>query len=187
MNLPNALTLLRILLVPAFLITVIYRELGAALVLFAVASLTDLLDGYLARRLGQKTFLGAFLDPVADKLLMTVSFVSLAVIGLLPPWLAVLAVAKDLFVSIGMAILYFSGLQVAALPTLWGKQTTFLQVIAVVLSLLFPLLGKENGPLWWLFVFTGGVTIFSGMHYIFTGIRSLPPSSGADPGPTERS
>jgi cardiolipin synthase len=187
MNLPNALTLLRILLVPAFLITVIYRELAAALVLFTVAALTDLLDGYLARRLGQKTFLGAFLDPVADKLLMTVSFISLAVIGLLPPWLAVLAVAKDLIVTIGMAVLYFSGQQVAALPTLWGKQTTFLQVIVVALALLFPLTGREPESLWWLFVVAGGVTIFSGMHYIFTGIRSLPQEPGADAGPTERS
>ncbi len=186
MNLPNALTLLRILLVPALLIAVIYGEIGAALALFAFAALTDLLDGYLARRLGQKTFLGAFLDPVADKLLMTVSFVSLAVVGLLPPWLAVLTVAKDLFVSIGMAILYFSGQQVEALPTLWGKQTTFLQVIAVALALLFPLLGQDGESLMWLFLFTGGVTIFSGMHYIFTGIRSLPPEPGAGAGPTER-
>jgi len=185
MNLPNALTLLRILLVPVYLIAVIYHKLGFALVLFALAALTDLLDGYLARRLGEKTFLGAFLDPVADKLLMTVSFVSLAVTGLLPAWLAVLAVAKDLFVSIGMAILYFSGQQVAALPTLWGKQTTFLQVVAVALALVFPLVGRGGESLWGLFLITGLITIFSGMHYIFTGIRSLPRESHSDADPTE--
>lgn len=179
MNLPNALTLFRILLVPAFLIAVIYGWLAVALVLFGAAGFTDLLDGLLARRYGHETVLGSFLDPVADKLLMTVSFVSLAILGLLPPWLGVLVVSKDLFVVIGMAVLYFSGQPVAAVPTLWGKQTTFLQIVTLGLVLLFAATGGEGGGILGpLFVLTGVVTAFSGLHYILSGVRSLPPEIG---------
>jgi cardiolipin synthase len=178
MNLPNALTLFRILLVPAFLIAVIYGRLATALILFITAGITDLLDGVLARRYGHETILGSFLDPVADKLLMTVSFISLAVIGLLPPWLGVLAVSKDLFVVIGTAVLYFSGQPVAAVPTLWGKQTTFLQIVTLGLALLFAVTGGDGWMLGPLFVLTGAVTAFSGLHYIVSGLRSLPPEIG---------
>jgi cardiolipin synthase len=178
MNLPNALTLFRILLVPAFLIAVIYGWLAAALVLFITAGITDLLDGVLARRYRHETILGSFLDPVADKLLMTVSFISLAVIGLLPSWLGVLAVSKDLFVVIGMAVLYFSGQPVAAVPTLWGKQTTFLQIVTLGLVLLFAVAEVDPRVLGPLFVLTGAVTAFSGLHYIISGLRSLPPEIG---------
>jgi cardiolipin synthase len=178
MNLPNALTLFRILLVPAFLVAVIYGWLATALVLFITAGITDLLDGVLARRYGHETILGSFLDPVADKLLMTVSFISLAVIGLLPPWLGVLAVSKDLFVVIGMAVLYFSGQLVAAVPTLWGKQTTFLQIVTLGLALLFAVIEVDPRVLGPLFILTGAVTAFSGLHYIISGLRSLPPEIG---------
>jgi cardiolipin synthase len=178
MNLPNALTLFRILLVPAFLVAVIYGWLATALVLFITAGITDLLDGVLARRYGHETILGSFLDPVADKLLMTVSFISLAVIGLLPPWLGVLAVSKDLFVVIGMAVLYFSGQPVAAVPTLWGKQTTFLQIVTLGLALLFAVAEIDPRALGPLFILTGAVTAFSGLHYIISGLRSLPPEIG---------
>lgn len=179
MNLPNAVTLFRILLVPAFLVAVIYGRLAIALVFFSVAGFTDLLDGLLARRYGHETVLGSFLDPVADKLLMTVSFISLAIIGLLPPWLGVLVVSKDLFVIVGVAVLHFSGQPVAAVPTLWGKQTTFLQIVTVGLVLLLAVTGGDGRVLLRpLFVLTGVVTAFSGLHYIISGVRSLPPEIG---------
>lgn len=174
MNLSNALTLCRIFLVPAFLIAVIYNHLAMAMVLFVIAGLTDLLDGFLARRLHQQTLLGAFLDPLADKLLMTVSYVSLAVQGLLPAWLAVVVVAKDLFVSLGVAILYFAGQSVEAVPTLWGKQTTFLQIVTVAVVLFFAVVEASPVGLRLLFAATAVVTTFSGLHYILSGIRSLP-------------
>lgn len=179
MNVSNALTLFRIFLVPAFLIAVIYDRLTAALLLFVLAGLTDLLDGFLARRLRQQTVLGAFLDPLADKLLMTVSYISLAAEGMLPAWLAVIVVAKDLFVSLGVAILYFAGQSVAAVPTLWGKQTTFLQIVTVTVVLLLAIAGKQGLPLGLFYALTGLVTTFSGLHYILSGIRSLPPSGRA--------
>jgi cardiolipin synthase (CMP-forming) len=178
MNLPNLLTLLRILLVPGFLVTVIYGWLTPALLLFILAGLTDVIDGMLARRLGQQTMLGSYLDPVADKLLMAVSFISLAIVGLVPPWLAVVTVSKDLFVAIGVAILYISGQRPsAAVPTLWGKQTTFLQIVTIALVLFFHIADLAISPLLPLFVLTGIITIFSGMHYILGGIRSMPGGS----------
>ena len=88
MNLPNLLSLLRIFMVAPFLIAVIYDRHGLALVIFVVAGFTDFLDGYLARRLQQKSVLGTFLDPLGDKLLSTVAFIALSVQGLLPAWLA---------------------------------------------------------------------------------------------------
>jgi cardiolipin synthase len=182
MNIPNVLTLFRILLVPAFLIAVIYGRLTSALVIFVVAGVTDVLDGFFAKRLKQKTLLGSYLDPLADKLLMTVSFVCLAAMGYLPAWLAVLVVAKDLFVSIGVAILFVTGQRIVIAPTLWGKQTTFLQIITVGLVLVFSVAGKGMDFLWILFVLTGVVTIFSGLHYIVSGVRSLSPDSGSKGG-----
>lgn len=174
MNVSNALTLFRLVLVPAFLIAVIYDRLALSLALFAVAGVTDALDGFAARRLGQQTVLGAYLDPVADKLLMTVSYVSLAAAGILPAWLAVIVVTKDLFVSLGVAVLYFAGRPVAAVPTLWGKQTTFLQIVTVGLALLLTLQGEVAPNLGLLFWLTALVTTASGLHYILRGIRSFP-------------
>ena len=101
MNLPNALSLLRVFLVAPFLIAVIYRHFPIALALFVVAGVTDFLDGYLARHLKQKTVLGTFLDPLGDRLLSTVAFIALSVQGLLPAWLAVIVVAKDVYVALG--------------------------------------------------------------------------------------
>jgi cardiolipin synthase len=174
MTLPNALTLLRILMVPALLIAVIYNRTAIALVLFLIAAATDLLDGFLARRLGQKTVLGTYLDPLADKLLMAVCFISLAVVRLLPAWLAVLAVSKDLFVSLGLGILYFTGRKLSPVPTRWGKLTTFLQMTTVGLSLLWPVASLDESSLWPLFLLTGFLTVLSGLHYILQGIISLP-------------
>jgi cardiolipin synthase len=178
MTLPNVLTLIRIFAVPAILIAVIYSRLEIALGLFLAAAATDLLDGFLARRLGQKTVLGSYLDPLADKLLMTVCYISLASAGLLPAWLAVLTVSKDLFVSLGVGVLYFAGPHVSAVPSRWGKQTTFLQMATVGLSLLSPVAGLEEISLAPLFALTGVVTVISGLNYIFEGIRSLPPENG---------
>lgn len=176
MNLSNALTLFRLLLVPAFLIALIYDQLALALTFFVLAGVTDVLDGFTARYFKQQTLLGAYLDPLADKLLMTVSYISLAVVGLMPAWLAVIVVTKDLFVSLGVGILYFSGQKVAAVPTLWGKQTTFLQIITVTLVLLGALQVMESLDLRFLFSLTALVTTASGLHYVLRGVRSLPPA-----------
>lgn len=173
MNIPNSLSLLRLFLVTPFLLAVIYDSYGLALLLFVLAGFSDFLDGYLARRLDQKSLLGTFLDPLGDKLLMTVAFVALAVKGALPAWLAVLVVAKDLYVALGSGVLHLAGNVRQFPPSIWGKLSTLLQVVAVALvlvAILQPALVPLLSPL---FVGTAIVTIVAGVHYVWRGMQGF--------------
>ncbi|MCK4508814.1 MAG: CDP-alcohol phosphatidyltransferase family protein, partial [Desulfuromonadales bacterium] len=158
MNLPNALSLLRLFLVAPFLVAIIYRHFPLALVIFAVAGITDFLDGYLARHLKQKTVLGTFLDPLGDRLLSTVAFIALSIQGLLPPWLAVTVVAKDLYVALGAGALYLTGNLAVVIPSFWGKLATLLQIIVVGFALLAAFSKVSGVLLDTLFIVTGLVT-----------------------------
>lgn len=171
MNLPNALSLFRVVLVAPFLIAIIYRHFPLALVLFAIAGATDFLDGYLARQLRQKTVLGTFLDPLGDRLLSTVAFIALSVQGLLPAWLAVLVVAKDLYVAIGAGILYYSGNLNVVNPSLLGKLSTLLQILAVGFALLATFTTINSALLNALFITTGLLTVLACFHYIWSGVQ----------------
>ncbi len=171
MNIPNALSLLRVFLVAPFLVAVIYRQFGLALTLFLVAGVSDFLDGYLARRLAQKSILGAFLDPLGDRLLTTVAFIALSLHGLLPAWLAVTVVAKDLYVALGAAILYFTGNLVIAEASFWGKLTTLLQIVTIAVALSSVLTVIADALLTGLFVVTGLVTAIACLHYIWAGLQ----------------
>lgn len=181
-NLPNALSLLRILLVAPFLLSVIYGHFAMALVLVMVAGGSDFLDGYLARHLGQKTILGSFLDPLGDRLLSTVAYVSLALQGVLPAWLAVIVVAKDIYVGIGAGFLYLTGRLPVAEASLWGKLTTVLQLVTICLALVATVYHTTTWLLDILFVVTALVTIGAGLHYIWLGLNIMqdgsPGSSG---------
>ena len=171
MNLPNLLSLLRIFMVAPFLIAVIYDRHGLALVIFVVAGFSDFLDGYLARRLQQKSVLGTFLDPLGDKLLSTVAFIALSVQGLLPGWLAVIVVAKDLYVALGAGILHYSGNLTVALPSFWGKFATLLQIVTVALVLLGTFVTLTSVLLEILFMVTALVTTIACVHYIYSGAK----------------
>jgi cardiolipin synthase len=171
MNLPNLLSLLRIFMVAPFLIAVIYDRHALALVIFVVAGFTDFLDGYLARRLQQKSVLGTFLDPLGDKLLSTVAFIALSVQGLLPAWLAVIVVAKDLYVALGAGILHYSGNLTVALPSFWGKFATLLQIVTVALVLLGTFVALTPVLLEILFSVTALVTTIACVHYISSGVK----------------
>jgi len=171
MNLPNLLSLLRIFMVAPFLIAVIYDRHGLALVIFVVAGITDFLDGYLARRLEQKSVLGSFLDPLGDKLLSTVAFVALSAQGLLPAWLAVIVVAKDLYVALGAGILHYSGNLTVALPSFWGKFATLLQIVTIALVLFGALVTLAPVLFEFLFVVTALVTTIACVHSIGGGTK----------------
>ncbi len=171
MNLPNALSLLRLFLVAPFLVAIIYRHFPLALVIFAVAGITDFLDGYLARHLKQKTVLGTFLDPLGDRLLSTVAFIALSIQGLLPPWLAVTVVAKDLYVALGAGALYLTGNLAVVIPSFWGKLATLLQIIVVGFALLAAFSKVSGVLLDTLFIVTGLVTAVACFHYIWSGIQ----------------
>lgn len=176
MNIPNALTMLRILLVPAVLTAILYQLWLVALLLFAAAALSDFLDGLLARLLRQKTMLGAYLDPLADKLLVCTCYPALAALTDLPVWLAVLIVSRDVLVVIGAAILYLLAVERQFLPSVWGKLATTLQLLTVGVYLYSQVALVRPEYLQMLIGLVGVFTFISGVAYLAGGIRSLPPN-----------
>ena len=105
LNLPNFISVARIILVPLFIILSINQEFGWAFFIFVVAAISDAVDGLLARLLQQRTVLGSYLDPAADKLLTTSAYVILAVLNIIPGWLAVIVVSRDVIIILGIMIL----------------------------------------------------------------------------------
>jgi cardiolipin synthase len=174
----NQLTLLRMLLIPAFVILVVYGHLGWALIVFAVAGLTDLLDGLIARWSGQKTSLGAWLDPMADKLLAVSTFVVLTVPGLglanpLPIWLTVLIISRDVVIVATVAIVNLAMGPKTFKPSIWGKVATATYMLTAVVAMFFNYRGYHSV---WVDVFVYaslGATLVSGFHYIWHASRII--------------
>jgi cardiolipin synthase len=173
LNLANCLTLFRILTIPIFLEFLAYHFYWEALLVFAIGGLTDFLDGFVARRMNQQTALGAYLDPVADKLLVITSFIMLGSIGGIPVWLTVIVVARDVLIVLGYGIIYLlveEPLQVK--PTLTGKWSTTLQLLTLAVALLMlhdPRLLSERV----LDLFVGAsafATVVSGCQYLYRGL-----------------
>ncbi|MBI3596576.1 MAG: CDP-alcohol phosphatidyltransferase family protein [Nitrospirae bacterium] len=173
MNLPNILTILRILFIPVFINLLIYGYHGWALAIFIAAGLTDSLDGLIARLANQRTRLGTYLDPMADKLLLTASFLALAILQIIPVWSAVIVVSRDIILILGALILHLTQTQMEISPTFLGKSTTALQLIYVTLVLLTAVVQGNTVTLFPVLVGTVGLTILSGLHYIYRGIRHL--------------
>lgn len=142
-NLPNALTLFRIALVPLLVVVLLTRFSGSefwGLGIFLLAALTDLFDGFLARRLGSITRTGIFLDPVADKLLMSAAFVSLVELGLAPAWMVVVILGREFAISGLRHVAQEQGVIIPA--NLWGKLKTLSQIVAVSLCIMSHQLGR---------------------------------------------
>lgn len=174
LTLANQLTILRIVFVPVFVIFLVYNKLGWALLTFVAASLTDLLDGIIARRFGQKTSVGAILDPIADKLLMTSSVVvlSLSQMGFsntIPLWLLLLIVFRDVFILLGsLAFVLAHGFRTFP-PTMWGKWSTGFQLVTVLAVLTYNWINVHENGLYFLFAMTGLFTAISGLNYLSIG------------------
>jgi cardiolipin synthase (CMP-forming) len=172
---PNILTLLRICAVPFFAIAVWYGHTAEACILFAAAGMTDLLDGWIARRFNQKSTLGAILDPAADKMLMTTAFVLMAFpretyAVRIPAWVAILAISRDVLISLTALLAYEKLDPSKFLPSWLGKTTTFVELVAISLALLFNHLGPRP---WYRFLMPGifyliaAMVVASGLHYFF--------------------
>ncbi len=174
-TIPNQLTLLRMLLVPVFVTFMIYKRWGSALFVFVTAALTDALDGYLARRLNQKTLLGAVMDPLSDKVMMVSSFVVLSEQGLLPPWLTVIVVSRDALLVGGVVLLRLFGTgELRIEPAFVGKLTTFFQVLTVAAVLSFKVASFSPGMLLRvLYGVTAAMTLLSGYVYFRRGRELL--------------
>ncbi len=173
MNLPNLLTLIRVLLIPLFVILIINKLFSWALVTFAVAGITDAVDGLIARVTGQRTELGAYLDPIADKLLLSSAFVTLAIIELIPSWLTVIVVTRDVIILIGFLMFFLTNHRPKMGPSLLSKVTTFFQLSTVLLFLVreyYPVLTPlSNLAIYGVVIFT----VLSGAHYVYVGARIL--------------
>ena len=138
----NQLTLLRMLLIPAFVILVIYGYLGWALVVFVTAGVTDGLDGLIARLSGQKTSLGAWLDPMADKLLLVTTFIVLTLPGLnlanrLPTWLTICIISRDIVIVLTVAIVNLAIGPRTFRPSIYGKTATATYIVTAVVFMYF--------------------------------------------------
>ena len=168
----DQLTLLRMLLIPAFVILVVYGHLGWALLVFATAGLTDALDGLIARRSGEKSKLGAWLDPMADKLLLVTTFVVLTLPGLglanpLPIWLTVLIISRDVGIVLTVAIINLAIGPHTFRPSIYGKIATATYIMTAVLAMFFNYWGYHS-----VIVDIGVyaslvITLVSGLHYIW--------------------
>ena len=166
---------MRIILVPVFVIFIIQERYLNALLVFAVAGLTDALDGALARILKAQTKLGAYLDPIADKLLLVTSFVSLSVFGIIPAWLTVIVISRDIIILLGLTILTLLAIPYEINPAIVSKLTTALQVGTIFLVLLYKAMALKCDEIWLLGFFwaTAIFTIVSGLVYIIRGIGLL--------------
>ena len=172
LNLPNFLTLIRILTIPFFLLYLAYHRYWEALIIFVIGGVTDFLDGLAARLMKQETALGAYLDPVADKLLVFTSYVMLGLIDAIPTWLAVVVVSRDILILLGYGIVYLLVTErFHVKPTIIGKCSTMLQLLTlgVALAMLHdPVL--FNLPLEILVVATAVATVLSGLQYLYRGL-----------------
>jgi cardiolipin synthase len=174
----NQLTLLRMLLIPAFVILVVYGQFGWALTVFITAGVTDGLDGLIARWSGQKTSLGAWLDPMADKLLLVTTFVVLTLPDLdltnrLPIWLTVLIISRDVVIVLTVAIVNLAFGPRTFRPSVFGKIATATYILTAVVTMLFNYLQHRSAVVD-LFVWASLViTLISSFHYIWHAARII--------------
>lgn len=180
-SIPNILTLIRILLTPLFVILLLKGMYTAALLVFAMAGITDGLDGFVARYFDQRTVLGAYLDPVADKLLLITAFVGLAVQKIIPGWVTVIVITRDLIICLGIAIITLTEKSYEVSPSIISKCTTVVQIATVLLTLLgFQVVGilSLRDAFFWI---TAIITTLSGLHYIYIGMQILQDTAPPDP------
>jgi len=190
-NLANQFTFLRLVAVPFFAIAVLQGRFGVALALFVAAAFTDVLDGLSARAFGTATRLGAYLDPAADKLLLTVGFLLLTaypsmlreipMVARIPIWLTILTISRDVLI-VGIAVtLHLSQGQTRFPPSIFGKLTTVAESLTVGLFLCFNYLGRSHPILGFMVWATLAMTLASGFHYLGRTMRKLAGTDGAGP------
>jgi cardiolipin synthase (CMP-forming) len=170
MTIPNILTLSRILLTPLLMWFLVHRKLNQALVVFFVAGMTDVLDGLIARLFHQQSRFGAILDPLADKLLLVSSFLILWHLEMIPTWLMIIAIARDVVIVVGTTVLFGLRFPLEIQPTLLGKLTTLMQLITVLLALSSELISMDEGIKILVFVITAIFSVATGVQYVKKGI-----------------
>ena len=173
MTIPNVLTLVRIFLTPVLVWFLLDGRLTSALIVFFIAGMTDALDGLIARVFNQQSRFGAYIDPLADKILLVTSFVILGYIGLVPTWLAIIAVSRDIMILLGLFTLMFHQVKVEIRPFVSSKLTTLFQLITIFTMLGSSLLPLPSWVYMILFLVTAGFCVFSGASYLHAGLGLL--------------
>lgn len=175
----NQLTILRMAFVPCFVLLLIYGHPKSATVLFLIAAFTDGLDGLLARKLQQKTVLGSFLDPMADKILLTAAFVTLTVPSLplvlhIPTWLTVLTISRDTLIALSALIIHLQTHHTQFPPSLLGKWTTAVQLVTVGICMLANFETRLASAIFPYVVYSAlALTLASGLHYAYRSVRII--------------
>jgi len=176
LNLPNFLTLLRIGAIPIFLILLTDGRYTEALIVFALAGITDSLDGAIARLTDSRTTLGSYIDPLADKLLLVSSFLILTFLGFIPHWLAILVISRDVIILLGFGVLFMiTGRSIVIRPTFIGKACTFFQLLTVTQTLVALHNHDWWSPLLWYstLALAGGATAVSAWQYLVRAFHWL--------------
>jgi cardiolipin synthase len=165
---PNLLTLMRLIFVPFVVVAIQQQKYTVALVIFVAAGVTDGLDGLLARVLKQKTTLGQYLDPIADKLLLSTMFLMLAIAHIIRWPVTIMVFSRDIIILIVCTLLYATGIMKVFRPSWFGKANTVAQIATVPLALLYKILGTHESRILMLCGIgaTLGLTVISGVHYV---------------------
>jgi cardiolipin synthase len=174
----NQLTLTRVLLVPVFVILVVYGYLGWALIVFMVAGLTDLFDGLLARTLSRRTTLGAWLDPMADKFLLVTTFVvltlpNLGLVNRLPIWLTILIISRDVLIVVTVAIINLAVGRREFRPSIYGKIATATYIMTCVTIMYFNYLQRTSMWVEAGIYASAAITLISTVHYAIYGTKLI--------------
>ncbi len=174
-NIPNIITFLRIGAIPVVMVFLFFPDRGGsfcAALFFSIASLTDLLDGYIARQQKSETAIGKLLDPLADKLLVNTSLIMLIPLGRIPAWMVVIIVAREIAVTGLRGIASLEGVAIAA--DAWGKRKTFIQTFALIgLMLHYEYFGINFHALGMLLIWVALViTVGSGLNYFYKYYRA---------------
>jgi len=175
LTVPNELTFLRLAFLPFFIIAIKYDRYDMALGILFAAGISDGLDGLLARLLNQKTTLGAYLDPIADKLLLSSSYFVLALKGRIAWWLAIMVLGRDLLILVACAVILLVVGFRSFPPSIWGKATTFFEILLVLIVLLlavfhWPWLASTQSYCRYV---VAVLVMFSGVHYSIIVSRQL--------------
>ena len=172
LNLPNLITLARLLSVPLTIWLIFEARFGVAFWVFVGAGLSDAVDGYIAKRFDRRTWIGALLDPAADKAMLAGVYVSLGLAGQLPLWLVALVVLRDFLIVLGFFVIHFSAVPKQLDPLTISKLNTLVQIVLVGFVLARLGLDIETGPATWLLVAAAAVTtVLSGLSYLVRWAR----------------
>lgn len=173
MTIPNIITMIRILLTPIFVIYLINDQLITGLVILVICGISDGLDGFIARVFKQKSRLGSYLDPLADKIILVSAFVTLGIRGFLPSWLTVAVISRDVLILIGVVTLYLTNVDFNIKPVISSKITTCFQFLTVIAVLAREYLLTYQDYYQYLYYVTAVFTIISFLQYLHQWLKMV--------------